>query len=164
MKDLGAIRFLGSSAEHVCASHSVSDVVAGDAERVGAIGSTLADELVGGDSCHLSGPLGAGKTTLVRGLLRALGHQGPVPSPTFTLVETYEFTQLRVVHFDLFRVESYEELETIGLRDYFADDNLCVFEWPDRGQGLLPAPRVLIEFDYHGDGRLLTITRNPTVV
>ena len=128
------------------------------------IGGALAPELGGGDSCHLSGPLGAGKTTLVRGLLRALGYEGPVPSPTFTLVETYEFTQLRVVHFDLFRVESYEELETIGLRDYFADDNLCVFEWPDRGQGLLPAPRVLIEFDYHGDGRLLTITRNPTVV
>ena len=128
------------------------------------IGAALAPELGGGDSCHLSGPLGAGKTTLVRGLLRALGYEGPVPSPTFTLVETYEFTQLRVVHFDLFRVESYEELETIGLRDYFADDNLCVFEWPDRGQGLLPAPRVLIDFDYHGDGRLLTITRNPTVI
>ena len=142
----------------------ITETFAGDAERVASIGGTLAPELGGGDSCHLSGPLGAGKTTLVRGLLRALGYEGPVPSPTFTLVETYEFTQLRVVHFDLFRVESYEELETIGLRDYFADDNLCVFEWPDRGQGLLPAPRVLIEFDYHGDGRLLTITRNPTVV
>ena len=142
----------------------ISETFAGDADCVAAIGGALAPELGGGDSCHLSGPLGAGKTTLVRGLLRALGYEGPVPSPTFTLVETYEFTQLRVVHFDLFRVESYEELETIGLRDYFADDNLCVFEWPDRGQGLLPAPRVLIEFDYHGDGRLLTITRNPTVV
>jgi len=142
----------------------ISETFAGDADRVASIGGALAPELGGGDSCHLSGPLGAGKTTLVRGLLRALGHKGPVPSPTFTLVEIYEFTQLRVVHFDLFRVESYEELETIGLRDYFADDNLCVFEWPDRGQGLLPAPRLLIEFDYHGDGRLLTITRNPTVV
>ena len=142
----------------------ISETFAGDADRVAAIGAALAPELGGGDSCHLSGPLGAGKTTLVRGLLRALGYEGPVPSPTFTVVETYEFTQLRVVHFDLFRVESYEELETIGLRDYFADDNLCVFEWPDRGQGLLPAPRVLIEFGYHGDGRLLTITRNPTVV
>ena len=142
----------------------ISETFAGDADSVAAIGGALAPELGGGDSCHLSGPLGAGKTTLVRGLLRALGYEGPVPSPTFTLVETYEFAQLRVVHFDLFRVESYEELETIGLRDYFADDNLCVFEWPDRGQGLLPAPRVLIEFDYHGDGRLLTITRNPTVV
>ncbi len=142
----------------------ISETFAGDAASVASIGGALAPELGGGDSCHLSGPLGAGKTTLVRGLLRALGYEGPVPSPTFTLVETYEFTQLRVVHFDLFRVESYEELETIGLRDYFADDNLCVFEWPDRGQGLLPAPRLLIEFDYHGDGRLLTITRNPTVV
>ena len=142
----------------------ISETFAGDADRVASIGGALAPELGGGDSCHLSGPLGAGKTTLVRGLLRALGHKGPVPSPTFTLVEIYEFTQLRVVHFDLFRVESYEELETIGLRDYFADENLCVFEWPDRGQGLLPAPRLLIEFDYHGDGRLLTITRNPTVV
>ena len=142
----------------------ISETFAGDTASVAAIGGALAPELGGGDSCHLSGPLGAGKTTLVRGLLRALGYEGPVPSPTFTLVETYEFAQLRVVHFDLFRVESYEELETIGLRDYFADDNLCVFEWPDRGQGLLPAPRVLIEFCYHGDGRLLTITRNPTVV
>ncbi len=142
----------------------ISETFAGDADSVASIGGALAPELGGGDSCHLSGPLGAGKTTLVRGLLRALGHKGPVPSPTFTLVETYEFRQLRVVHFDLFRVESYEELETIGLRDYFADENLCVFEWPDRGQGLLPAPRLLIEFDYHGDGRLLTITRNPTVV
>ena len=142
----------------------ISETFAGDADCVASIGGALAPELGGGDSCHLSGPLGAGKTTLVRGLLRALGYEGPVPSPTFTLVETYEFTQLRVVHFDLFRVESYEELETIGLRDYFADENLCVFEWPDRGQGLLPAPRLLIEFDYHGDGRLLTITRNPTVV
>ena len=142
----------------------ISETFAGDADGVASIGGALAPELGGGDSCHLSGPLGAGKTTLVRGLLRALGYEGPVPSPTFTLVETYEFAQLRVVHFDLFRVESREELETIGLRDYFADDNLCVFEWPDRGQGLLPAPRVLIEFDYHGDGRLLTIRRNPTVV
>ena len=141
-----------------------SETFAGDADSVASIGGALAPELGGGDSCHLSGPLGAGKTTLVRGLLRALGYEGPVPSPTFTLVESYVFAQLRVVHFDLFRVESYEELETIGLRDYFADDNLCVFEWPDRGQDLLPAPRVLIEFDYHGDGRLLTITRNPTVV
>jgi len=142
----------------------ITETFAGDADTVESIGRALAPELGGGDSCHLSGPLGAGKTTLVRGLLRAFGYEGPVPSPTFTLVESYEFTQLRVVHFDLFRVESDEELETIGLRDYFADDNLCVFEWPDRGQGLLPAPRVLIEFDYHGDGRLLTITRNPTVV
>ena len=140
----------------------ISEVFAADAERVAAIGGTLADELVGGDSCHLSGPLGAGKTTLVRGLLRRLGHEGPVPSPTFTLVETYELDKMRVAHFDLFRVESIEELETLGVRDYFADDNLCVFEWPERGRGLLPAPRVLIEFDYHGDGRLLTITRNPT--
>ena len=142
----------------------ISEEFAADADRVAAIGSTLADELVGGDSCHLSGPLGAGKTTLVRGLLRALGHQGPVPSPTFTLVETYELAQMRVAHFDLFRVESIEELETLGVRDYFADGNLCVFEWSDRGQGLLPAPRVLIEFDYHGEGRLLTITRNSTAV
>ena len=106
----------------------ISETFAGDADSVVSIGGALAPELGGGDSCHLSGPLGAGKTTLVRGLLRALGYEGPVQSPTFTLVETYEFAQLRVVHFDLFRVESYEELETIGLRDYFADDNLCVFE------------------------------------
>ncbi len=142
----------------------IGEVFAADADRVAAIGGTLAEELVGGDSCHLSGPLGAGKTTLVRGLLRALGHEGLVPSPTFTLVETYDFAQMRVAHFDLFRLESIEELETLGVRDYFADGTLCVFEWPERGQGLLPAPRVLIEFDYHGDGRLLTITRNPTAV
>jgi tRNA threonylcarbamoyladenosine biosynthesis protein TsaE len=109
----------------------ISEVFAADADRVAAIGSTLADELVGGDSCHLSGPLGAGKTTLVRGLLRALGHQGPVPSPTFTLVETYELAQMRVAHFDLFRVESIEELETLGRR---AVGGCCVVETPGNGQ------------------------------
>ena len=133
---------------------SATDALAGRLARLAEVG----------DIIGLAGDLGAGKTTFARALIRARIGPVEVPSPTFTLVETYELAQMRVAHFDLFRVESIEELETLGVRDYFADGNLCVFEWPDRGQGLLPTPRVLIEFDYHGEGRLLTITRNSMAV
>jgi tRNA threonylcarbamoyladenosine biosynthesis protein TsaE len=102
----------------------------------------------------LYGDLGSGKTTLVRGFLRAAGYNGPVKSPTFTLVEEYQFPEWRCVHFDLYRLNDPEELEWIGIREYFDGRCLCFIEWPDRGSGFLPPPDLSIRLSHAGEGRI----------
>ncbi|MEX0430898.1 tRNA (adenosine(37)-N6)-threonylcarbamoyltransferase complex ATPase subunit type 1 TsaE [Spiribacter insolitus] len=102
---------------------------------------------------HLTGDLGAGKTTLVRGFLRAAGHQGAVRSPTYTLIEPYELADGAVFHLDLYRLSDPEELEFIGLRELL-DAGLLLVEWPERGEGVLPAPGLRVHLALSGSGRL----------
>jgi tRNA threonylcarbamoyladenosine biosynthesis protein TsaE len=126
-----------------------------DEAAMEALGETLARHITPGFNCYLQGELGSGKTTLVRGLLHGLGHTGAVKSPTFTLVEPYEFAGHAVYHFDLYRLADPDELEYLGLRDYFQDDSVCLVEWPEKGGSLLPRPDVLIQLSYLNQGREL---------
>ncbi|MDD5124976.1 tRNA (adenosine(37)-N6)-threonylcarbamoyltransferase complex ATPase subunit type 1 TsaE [Methylovulum sp.] len=103
----------------------------------------------------LYGDLGAGKTTLVRGYLRAAGFSAAVKSPTYTLVEEYTVNNRKIVHFDLYRIADPEELEWIGIRDYLDQECVCFIEWPDRGKNVLPEPDRIISLNHEGTGRML---------
>ena len=129
-----------------------------DEDATVAFGSKLAAALQGGEVIYLNGDLGAGKTTLSRGILRGLGHSGAVKSPTFTLVEPYESANLPLYHFDFYRLADPEELEYIGIDEYQRDGAVLLIEWPDKGIGVAPAADIRVDLSIAGESREVAVT------
>ncbi len=127
-----------------------------------ALGRALAPLLQPGMVVHLSGDLGAGKTTLARGILRGLGFEGRVKSPTFTLLEPYKFSRLYLYHFDFYRFLDPQELEETGFREYFNAESVCVVEWPEKAPDL-PAADLKIDMRAEAQGRTVDITAHTEV-
>ena len=124
-----------------------------EAAATEACGARIAPWLHGGMIVTLTGELGTGKTTLVRGLLRARGVEGSIKSPTYTLVEHYSVSSLYFYHFDFYRFTRASEWDDAGMADYFRDDAVCVVEWPERAGDRLPAPDLALSLSHAHDGR-----------
>jgi tRNA threonylcarbamoyladenosine biosynthesis protein TsaE len=118
------------------------------------LGENLARTLVPGLVVFLEGDLGAGKTTLARAMIRALGHAGPVKSPTYALVEVYVVSSLYLYHFDFYRFESPEEFLDAGFGEYFNEASVCLVEWPDKAAGCVPSPDLCIHLQHAGSARV----------
>ena len=128
-----------------------------------AIGAKVASYLKGGEVIYLKGELGTGKTTLVRGALNKLGFVGNVKSPTYTIVEPYSIDNHVVYHFDLYRLDDPEELESLGIRDYCDGQSICFFEWPEKGGNLLPNADIKLELTYLENTREVEFTSKSDV-
>ncbi len=122
-----------------------------------AFGAALAPCLRGGMVVYLCGELGAGKTTLARGILRGLGYTGTVKSPSFALVESYNLSRLYLYHFDFYRFTDPRELEEAGFREAFNPDAVCLVEWPENAAGMIPPADLKLEVTVLGSGRTVEI-------
>jgi tRNA threonylcarbamoyladenosine biosynthesis protein TsaE len=135
-------------------------LIAGTADATRAIGARLAEAIVAVNPSAplvigLSGDLGAGKTTLVGGVLSALGHAGPVRSPTYTLIEPYRLADRDLNHCDLYRLRDPSELDDLGLRDLLSERSILLVEWPERAGGRLGEPDLSLALGYLEDGRIV---------
>ncbi|MFB0936145.1 MAG: tRNA (adenosine(37)-N6)-threonylcarbamoyltransferase complex ATPase subunit type 1 TsaE [Propionivibrio sp.] len=124
-----------------------------DEPATNALGSLIAPVLAPGMVVWLDGDLGAGKTTLVRALLRSLGYTGPVKSPTYALVEVYVISSIYWYHFDFYRFNDPEEFADAGMAEYFRDDAVCLVEWPEKAAGHVPPPDLALVFSFSADQR-----------
>lgn len=128
------------------------------ADETMAFAGDMAKEIKSPSIVYLIGELGAGKTTFVRGFLRAFGYTGRVKSPSYTIVEHYQIDEQSVYHVDLYRLQSENELEFLGFRDYLAEDAIFFIEWPENAASLLPAADVTITIEFFQQGRRIKIT------
>ena len=124
------------------------------------LGGLLAPLLMPGTVVFLEGDLGAGKTSLARSVIRAMGHVGPVKSPTYSLVEVYVVSSLYLYHFDFYRFEAHEEFLDAGFSEYFNEHAICLVEWPDRAERCLPSPDLRCQLHHANFGRLLEAVAN----
>jgi tRNA threonylcarbamoyladenosine biosynthesis protein TsaE len=138
-------------------NHSTLKMHLPDETATRALGARLARVVEPGLTLFLHGDLGSGKTTLARGLLRGLGYQGRVKSPTYTLVELYTVSRLNLYHFDCYRFKDPKEWRDAGFNEYFNDASVCLVEWPEKAAGLLPAADLDIALEFAGDGRDLSV-------
>ena len=131
--------------------------VVADEQSMLTLGKEISQTLKKGNIIYLHGNLGAGKTTLTKGILQGLGFTGIVKSPTYTLIETYPINGITLQHFDLYRLSNPEELEWIGIRDYFTNDTISLIEWPQKGGDLIPKPSKEIYIQYADNRRSINI-------
>jgi tRNA threonylcarbamoyladenosine biosynthesis protein TsaE len=129
-----------------------------DARATLRLGEALAAGVAPGTVLHLKGDLGTGKTTLIRGLLRGLGHEGRVKSPSYALLEPYSLSRLNFYHFDFYRFKDRSEWLSSGFRDYFNPDAVCVVEWPERAGPELSPPDLEVRMEMAGEGRRASFT------
>ena len=124
-----------------------------DADATVALGKQLAALISAPCVVYLIGDLGAGNTTFSRGLIQGFGYAGNVKSPTYTLVEPYELADVSIYHFDLYRLADPQELEFIGIEEYFIQSSICLVEWPDKGQGWLASADIQINIEHKNEQR-----------
>jgi len=128
-----------------------------DTDAMEKLGEDITRDWKKGGIVYLQGELGAGKTTLARGIIRAFGITEPVKSPTYTLVESYGADGIRIYHLDLYRLQDPEELEYIGIRDYFDEKALFLIEWPERGEASIPSADLVVSITVVPSGRSVTL-------